>query len=192
MDQEPRSSPRRSSLCLAAPLSWLICSFCRISKHALPQARSFGSVSCLRNLVVKCPSDHPQSGLNQQSRNSATLGNKVSVTQSTHTVTSRRPHSNSKAGGLEEAAVNLSDEDDSTEREAISKSPPKGMKRLSSEVRICFNMAYHLLIHIVGHCQGQKASIKDSDSIEESYPRSRNLGSVVTIYRTEPFPLLLL
>jgi hypothetical protein len=96
-------------------------------------------------------------------------------------MTSRKPHSNSKANRKEEAVIDLSGEDDTAECEAIWRSPPKGMTWLSSEVRICFNI-YHLLIHIVGHCQGSQAGIKDSDSIKESHPRSRDLGSLVTIY----------
>jgi hypothetical protein len=51
---------------------------------------------------------------------------------------------------MEEATVDLSAEDNAAEQEAILKSPPKGMKRLTSKVRIFFN-TYHFLMNTVGY-----------------------------------------
>lgn len=108
-------------------------------------------VSYVCNLVCQMSSDLSQPlGLSQPSRNFAASSSKVSVTQATRTLTSRKPHSNPEVKRLEEPTVDFSGEDNCAEQEAILKSPPKGMKRLSSEVRISFNTC-HLLIDIVGH-----------------------------------------
>jgi hypothetical protein len=81
---------------------------------------------------------HAQLDIN--SRNSATAGNHVGVTQSTHTSGKQsnsgksKPTQNSTTTTAD--TYGLSDEDDSVEQESIMQSPPKGIKRLESGVSL--------------------------------------------------------
>jgi hypothetical protein len=76
--------------------------------------------------------DNDCARLDVKSRTSATSGNGIGITQSTHVGKDLKSKPNSVAA---EPAISLSDEDDTTERAAILQSPLKGMNRLSSAVR---------------------------------------------------------
>ena len=64
---------------------------------------------------------------------SATTGNRIGITDSTHAELGKGTSSQTKPIA-KTTADSFSDEDDSAERATILQSPPKGIQRLSSQV----------------------------------------------------------